>query len=109
MYTVNEKTAITLVGLGVVVILVCVPLLFGWIKMNCAYGFRFGKAFETEENWYKVNRYGAKMLIYWALALMAVGIWCLHIPAESVLTVSKAGFISIIIPLGFTLRYSRRL
>jgi hypothetical protein len=109
MYTVNEKTAITLACLGVIVILTCIPLLLGKIKMNRAYGFRFGKAFESEDNWYKINRYGARMLIYWALALMAIGLWCLYIPAESVLTVSKAGFISIIIPLGFTLRYSKRL
>ncbi len=109
MYTVNEKTAITLVGLGIIVILVCIPLLLGRIKMNRAYGFRIGKAFESEENWYRINRYGAKALIYWAVAIMAIGMVCLYIPAEDVLTAAKASFILIILPIAATLRYSRGL
>jgi hypothetical protein len=109
VYSVNVKTAITLACLGIVVILVCIPLHFGRIKMNSAYGFRFGKAFESEANWYSINKYGAKLLMGWAVAIMIVGIACLCIDPQSVLAVAKISFLSLIVPLAQTFRYARRL
>jgi hypothetical protein len=66
MGTVNVKTAVTLVCLGLVLIAVSIPLLLGKIKMNSVYGFRIRKALESEENWYEINYYGAKALIRWS-------------------------------------------
>jgi uncharacterized membrane protein len=109
VYSVNVKTAITLACLGIGVILVCIPLYFEKIKMNCAYGFRIGKAFESEENWYRINKYGAKVLMGWAVAIMIVGIVCLYIDPQSVLTVAKISFLSLIVPIAQTYYYARRL
>lgn len=109
MYSVNVKTAITLACLGIIVILVCIPLYLGKIKMNSAYGFRFGKAFESDENWYSINKYGAKLLMGWAVAIMIVGIVCLYIDPQSVLTVAKISFLSLIVPIAQTFRYAKRL
>jgi hypothetical protein len=107
--TVNAKTAITLVCLGGILIAVSIPLLLGKIKMNHVYGFRIRNAFESEENWYSINSYGAKALIRWSLAIMAAGIVCLYIEPEHVLTVAKISFLSVLVPILETIRYARRL
>jgi hypothetical protein len=107
--TVNAKTAISLVSLGFIVIAVSIPLLLGKIKMNAVYGFRIRKAFESEENWYTINSYGAKALIRWSLAIMAAGIFCFFIEPQHVLTVAKVGFISLLVPIAQTVLYARRL
>lgn len=109
MESVNVKTAITLVCVGIIVLVVCFPLYLGKIKMNSAYGFRIRKAFESEENWYIINKYGAKVLMCWGVLVMIVGIACLYIEPQSVLTLAKATFISILAPLGLTIYFARRL
>ncbi len=109
MITVNAKTAVTLVCLGFVLIAVSIPLYLGKIKMNHFYGFRIRKAFESEENWYSINRYGAKALMRWSVVLMAVGIVCPYIDPQHVLTVAKIGFLSLLVPVVQTWWYARKL
>ncbi len=109
METVNAKTAITLVCLGFILIAVSIPLLLGKIKMNRAYGFRIPKAFESEENWYTINSYGAKAIIRWSVVIMAIGIACLYIEPQHVLTVATVSFISLLVPVIQTVYYARRL
>jgi hypothetical protein len=109
MEPVNLKTAVTLLCLGFILIAVSIPVYLGKIRMNCYYGFRIRKAFESEENWYTINRYGAKALMYWSVVIMAIGIVCLYIEPQSVLTVAKLTFLSVIVPIIQTFRYARRL
>jgi len=109
MNSVNVKTAITLIGLGVVIIAVSIPLYLNKIKMNRAYGFRIRKAFESEDNWYRINRYGAKALIYWSVVSIIMGIVCLFIHPQHVLTVAKVCFISLLVPIVQTLYYARQI
>ncbi len=109
METVNAKTAVTLVCLGFILNAVSVPLLLGKIKMNRSYGFRIRKALESGENWYEINYYWAKALIRWSLVIMAVGIACLYIEPQHVLTVAKLTFLSLLIPVVQTFWYARRL
>jgi hypothetical protein len=107
--TVNDKTSITFVVLGLVVLAVSLPLYLGRIRMNGLYGFKIRKAFKSEGNWYAINKYGAKVLIIWSAALMALGIICLYIQPEHVLTVAKVGFISIIVPIVQAMWFARKL
>jgi hypothetical protein len=109
MDTVNAKTAVTLICLGFILIAVSIPLLLGKVKMNCIYGFRIRKAFESEENWYAINSYAAKALIRWSVVILAIGIACLYIEPQHVLNVAKIAFISLLIPVFQTMWYSRRL
>ncbi len=109
METVNVKIAITLFCLAIILIAVCIPLYLGKVKMNYVYGFRIRKAFESEENWYKINKYGAKALLCWSGVIIALGIISLFVEPSSVLTVSKIGFISLLVPIVQTLYYARRL
>ena len=58
------------------------PLVMNKIKMNSFYGVRIPKAFESDENWYKINAYGGKELIIWSIPILLSGIICLFIPNE---------------------------
>ncbi len=109
METVNVKTGITLVCLGFILFAVSVPLYLGKIKMNYVYGFRIRKASESEENWYLINRYGAKAVMCWSVVIMTIGIACLCIEPQHVLTVAKVGFLSLLFPIVRTFRYARQL
>ncbi len=62
------------VVIAVVAILSSVPLLRGRIKMNRWFGIRVPKAFKSDENWYRVNRYGSRALIWWSIPILVIGI-----------------------------------
>lgn len=42
--------------------------------MNKIYGIRIPIAFESDENWYMVNRYGGKALLVWSAPVLLIGI-----------------------------------
>lgn len=48
---------------GLLFIGISVPLITGAVEPNHYYGFRLDKAFESEEMWYTINRYGGKALV----------------------------------------------
>lgn len=48
--------------------------------MNYWYGFRLKKSFEYDENWYKINKYGAQHLINRSPLLIQIGIITFFIP-----------------------------
>jgi hypothetical protein len=60
--------------IGIICIILAIPLLLGKIKMNHTYGFRLKKAFESEDNWFRINKYGAKHLLFWGVLLVMVGL-----------------------------------
>jgi hypothetical protein len=109
METVSAKTAITLICLGFILIAVSIPLYLGKIRMNCAYGFRIRKAFKSEENWYKINRYGAQALLRWSVVIIVFGIACLYIEPQYALTLAKIGFMSLLVPIVQTLYFAKGL
>jgi len=48
--------------------------------MNKYYGFRIKKAFESEENWYKINKYGSKRSLFWSITMLIIGAIVFFIP-----------------------------
>ncbi len=68
---------------GVLIIAVCIPLLKNKIRMNRWYGMRFRKSFESNENWYKINRYGANRIILWSVIIIVIGILTFFLPVDS--------------------------
>lgn len=65
---------------GLIFILVSIPLVKRRIKPNQGYGFRIAKAFESEENWYRINEYGGRQMIKWSAVIILVGVVALFIP-----------------------------
>ncbi len=98
---------------GMLIIALSIPLLKGKIKMNSLYGVRFAKSFESESHWYKINRYGAKQMILWAVFIVLVGIMAFFLPLQenSPLTfaVAFAPAILVLIPCVQSYRYAKRL
>ena len=70
----------TILAVSILFIAISIPLVKRKVKMNGWYGVRIPKAFESEENWYKINAYGGKRLMIWASALALIGIAAFFIP-----------------------------
>jgi hypothetical protein len=65
---------------GVLMIALSIPLARNKIGMNRWYGMRFSKSFESSENWYKINRYGAGRMIRWSIFIIVIGIAAFFLP-----------------------------
>ena len=65
-----------------VLIGISIPLVKGQISMNRMYGIRFKKSFESDENWYKINKYGGQQLIKWSIPLALFGVVSFFLPIE---------------------------
>jgi len=72
--------AISHIFVALLIIAISVPLRRGEIGMNRFYGVRFPKSFESDEAWYKINRYGAQRLIFWSMILIGIGIAGVFLP-----------------------------
>lgn len=109
----NTLVGAILLGCGVLFTLLSIPLLKGKIGMNRIYGVRFRQSFQSDEMWYRLNRYGARQLILWSVPLVVLGLVVFFIPLEEG---SAAGTLLLLAPLVsalagafFTHRYARRL
>ena len=112
----NEEIILSIVNifLGVMTIAVCIPMLNGKIKMNYWYGIRITrKAFESEENWYKINKYGAQRMIRWSMVPLVAGIVTLLVPVGYTVSLLLAIFLPlvfiVIIPIIEILRFAKKL
>jgi hypothetical protein len=72
------------IAFGVVGVLVSIPLALRKIAPNALYGFRISPAFRSEEDWYDINAFGGRQLIYWSCAIIASGLIKLLAPMEDV-------------------------
>lgn len=59
---------------GIVAILVSLPLIRGQVKRNPWYGIRIRAAFESDERWYAINRYGGTLLRRWGVVICVVAL-----------------------------------
>lgn len=113
MPTENLSVGIALLLTGALIILLCWPLLKDKIKPNALYGMRVPKSFESEENWYKINRFGAKQMMLWAGAMMAFGVLSFFLPLKenqgltAIVAVAPALFM--LVPAIQIYRYSKTL
>lgn len=71
------------VFLGVVVIGIAYPLAKGKVAMNRTYGVRVRQSFESEEKWYKINRYGGRKLMIWGAIIAVIGVAAMFIDVGS--------------------------
>lgn len=76
----NYMPGLLNIAVGIVLIAVSIPVVKRRIKPNQGYGFRIAKAFESEENWYKINEYGGRQMIKWSALIILVGVIALLIP-----------------------------
>jgi hypothetical protein len=72
------------IAAGILMILISIPHVLRKIPMNRWMGFRIAKAFESDENWYDINAYGGKALIFWSVVLMLLGVAKIFAPIEDI-------------------------
>lgn len=70
----------SLIFTAVVVALLCLPLLFKKVERNRFYGMRFQKSLESDELWYKINRYGSCLFLLWSVILGVIGTVIFFLP-----------------------------
>lgn len=70
------------ISISLIICVLCIPLAKGKVPMNNVYGIRTKKALESDENWYKINEYGAKQFIVWSILLALIGFAVLVIPIK---------------------------
>jgi hypothetical protein len=68
--------------IALVTTLLSIPLVRGEMPMNSYYGVRFKKSYESNENWYKINKYGGKQLLMWSMVLAFLGIVTIFLPVD---------------------------
>ena len=97
---------------AILFIAISIPLVLGKIPMNSFYGVRLKKSYDSEENWYKINKYGGKQLIIWSIPLFIIGIiTLLSSPIDSnLLKIIIVCFpLIVLIPAYTSYRYSRKI
>jgi uncharacterized membrane protein len=75
--------AATFLGVGLVILFVCLPLIFRKVPMNHFYGIRIRDAFVSDKRWYDINAYGGKVLARWSVVVIAVGLIGFAVPADA--------------------------
>ena len=107
----NITVGLSNVFIGLLIILLCIPLIKRKIKMNRWYGMRIPKSFKSEENWYKINEYGGKIFIYWSIPILLIGIISLFLPplGEKGITILSLVPLLVILPTIQLLIYSRKI
>jgi len=107
----NVMFGIMNIFIGSLIMLVCVPLARGRVKMNEYYGMRFRQAHESEEAWYAINRYGGTQMIIWSAALVGLGVLFLFVPVRPGTTVFWIAAIApllLLVPGFLSYRFARR-
>jgi hypothetical protein len=114
----NIILGIAIISMSVLIWTISMPLLKEKIRMNKFYGFRIKKAFQSDELWYKINKYGAGQFIYGSIFLFAAGFVLIIIPGLIDLYLPDMFFIilylviilmGIIVPVIRTIIYSNKL
>ena len=102
--------ALVIIGGGVVITLVAIPLALGKVRRNHWYGVRLPRAFVSEANWEAINRYGGKVLICYGAAVSLLGL-VLLLPLPFALLVSLPALPLILLApvLLLIFRFARRL
>ena len=76
----NVMLGLSNIGVAGLLIAISIPLIQRRVKMNNFYGVRIPKAFESEENWYKINEYGGRQLVLWSCVLALFGVVTFFLP-----------------------------
>jgi uncharacterized membrane protein len=102
----------TNVAVGILIYALCVPLAKGKVKRNNWYGIRIPKSMESDENWYRINKYAAYAMYPWAVATILVGLVTLFLDIDAnrpVAIIVSVFPVSVVIPVIRTYLWSRDL
>ena len=108
----NITLAISNIFVGILLIALSIPLVKRQIPMNHSYGVRVKKAFESKENWYKINEYGGKQLIGWSIPLVLLGVATFFIPLDEegiIIPLIACAPLIVLVPAFMSIIYAKKL
>lgn len=103
----NTVAVVNLVA-GLVSILIALPLIRGRIKRNPWYGIRIPAAFESDERWYAINRYGGRLFLRWGIWVVLVALSGFPLPRPWWVVYDLASAVPILGGLVLVLSYINR-
>jgi len=97
---------------GLVILALSIPLIRRAVPMNQYYGFRVREAFASNDRWYAINEYSARVLAKWSMLPMGSGIAGFFLPGEWFVEYACVATLllacSAAIPMLLTFRWIRR-
>src|SRR5690348_4793778 len=104
--------AITILLTGLLIFLMCLPLIRRKVPMNDSYGIRIAAAFESEERWYDINAYGGRQLAVGSVFIIVAGVIGFFIAPEHKVTYAfgsvAVAVLSVLIPVVQIFRWSSK-
>lgn len=75
----NDAQIISIVSLcaSILIYVIALPGYFNKIKRNLFIGVRTTKSLKSDDAWYKINKYGSKILMLWTLIPVMVSLMIL--------------------------------
>jgi len=84
---------LTITIAGLILTLWCIPLALGKIGPNFFYGIRTRAAYASEENWYRINRFGGKIFLSISCIMTLIGLAGFFVPVEYLAVYDAAALI----------------
>jgi hypothetical protein len=110
--TIMTTIALTILVSGLLIFLICLPLIYRKVPMNSIYGIRIAAAFESEQRWYDINAYGGRRLAAWSWLIIAAGTAGFFLSPEHKDTYAlgcvAVALLSVSIPVIQIVRWSRK-
>jgi uncharacterized membrane protein len=72
--------SLVMVAIGLVITGLAIPLVWRMVPMNSVYGIRFPQSFTSDKNWYEINQYGGRALLWASVPLYIMGLIGLVVP-----------------------------
>jgi hypothetical protein len=110
-YIISIIIGSSFIFIGLLLFGLAIPLYKGSVKMNRVYGARFKKSFESDGNWYKINKHSGKLMMIWSLPLIILGVVCFFITFNVFLLVlfCVLFMVFILIPVMMSYNFARKL
>lgn len=87
---INAFTGLLMLGLSV-------PLILGKVPRNTIYGVRTPTSLASDEQWYRINVYGGRVLAWWSVPIILTGVagWMLS-PAYFIVYASVSAAVTLL-------------
>ncbi len=103
--------AASILCVGIVTLVVCLPLAYRKVPMNRFYGIRIPQSFVSDDRWYDINAYGGRLLARWSGLIMVTGgvgfLVPLRFSQAYAITAAALVLISVFAPLVQIVRWAR--
>lgn len=96
------------VGVGLLMVVICIPLIQRRIKPNPFYGFRTPTTLKNEQIWYEINEYSGKRLLVGGLVVMLAALVFVLVPGIDVAVYTSIVTVIMLLALGIGLMQSFR-